>query len=535
MRRQANGARCGVRRTRRVAAAWAVAMAALAASPAAAVDLDDPEAEPLHVAVETLSADAVTGSGGVGGGARYYNVRAPDGTALASTTKLALPERDRWYLRVDLDGMVFSRTPVLTTTGDGAGSGFESTDDIVVDGGAGAAYAIYRLPDDSGFARGLTFSVSLAEALAVPGEEGAYGAAMALHDDFSGALERDGARSYSAFGGEATAVVVTSGVAIGIERGFAVADFEDDFLGFVPESASGDSTDPDNPSAPAVLGSVSVGAVEASPDRRRPPVHSARTGEPVTAADVIESVSVAVAGDMTFGTLDFRIGTAGDRCLRTSPATAAFPGGGVLPLSPPDGEDTVTTLGTATLRHADEAWRTRHLCVWLPEPEAGQPRVRIPIVFYEATVTVATPFGGALVREETVGVIGRRGARVDIATLTVDARYDQVIVISNRGRSPVRYVFDTFSPPAGVEVTLAPAAAAEGGLNTVGAESMVVLRVAETLGLTGPDDALTAATLWFNAAADDIGVAVVQTNRGDGSTDTTVYPARPSIRPADPL
>ena len=141
------------------------------------------------------------------------------------------------------------------------------------------------------------------------------------------ALDREDALTYSAFGGEATVVVVTSGVAVGIESGFAAVGFQDDFEGFVPESASGSSTDADNPSAPAVLGSVSVGAVAASAGR--PTVRSARTGAPVTAADVIESVAVAVEGDMTFGTLDFRTGTARDRCLRTGTGTD----GGVLPLA----------------------------------------------------------------------------------------------------------------------------------------------------------------------------------------------------------
>ena len=44
---------------------------------------------------------------------------------------------------------------------------------------------------------------------------------------------------------------------------------------------------------------------------------------------------------MTFGTLDFRTGTARDRCLRTGTGTD----GGVLPLAPPVGEDKVTNRG----------------------------------------------------------------------------------------------------------------------------------------------------------------------------------------------
>ena len=320
---------------RRPAACAAAAVLALAAGPAGGVELDDPEAEPLRFAAETLSGDAVTA--GADGDAIYHDLRAPAGTALSSTMKLSLSARDGWYLRVDLDGMVFSATPALATAGDGAGSGFESDDAVA--GGAGEAFAVYRLPAGTGFARDITFSLLVAEALAVPAGEGEYGAAMALYNEFGDALDREDALTYSAFGGEATVVVVTSGVAVGIESGFAAVGFQDDFEGFVPESASGSSTDADNPSAPAVLGSVSVGAVAASAGR--PTVRSARTGAPVTAADVIESVAVAVEGDMTFGTLDFRTGTARDRCLRTGTGTD----GGVLPLAPPVGEDKVTNRG----------------------------------------------------------------------------------------------------------------------------------------------------------------------------------------------
>ncbi|MCY3814173.1 MAG: hypothetical protein OXH15_20500 [Gammaproteobacteria bacterium] len=140
---------------------------------------------------------------------------------------------------------------------------------------------------------------------------------------------------------------------------------------------------------------------------------------------------------------------------------------------------------------------------------------------------MTVPFGDPVVREDTVGVIGRLGARLDIAHVTTSPQHDKVIV--NRGRSPVRYVSDRFLPAAGVGVALRPAAAT-GADAVVAAESMTVLSVAETLEVTGPDDG-TAATLWFNAAARNIGVAVVATNRGDGSTDTTVYEVVPSVRP----
>ena len=157
------------------------AAVAVVAPATGAVDLDDPRSEPLRFAAETLSGDAVTVARGVGGEAIYHNLRAPTGTAFSSTTKLPLSARDGWYLRVDLDGMVFSAVPVVATLSDGAGGGLEVAG--AVDGGAREAFAVYRLPADTGFARGLTFSASVAEALAVPAGEGEYGAATLGHAD----------------------------------------------------------------------------------------------------------------------------------------------------------------------------------------------------------------------------------------------------------------------------------------------------------------------------------------------------------------
>ena len=65
----------------------------------------------------------------------------------------------------------------------------------------------------------------------------------------------------------------------------------------------------------------------------------------------------------------------------------------------------------ARLDHAEEAWGTRHLCLWLSQRESADPPVRIPIAFYEATVTVEPPFGDDVVWTGSVGVVGRSGAR----------------------------------------------------------------------------------------------------------------------------
>ena len=511
--------------------------AMLAASPVGAIDFDDPDAVPLHLALETLSGEAVTVDRQGAVSTTYYNVRAPAGDlTLRTTTKLALSGSESYFVRVDLDGMVFSAVPELTTSGAGAGGGMAFAD--VVLGGAGEAFVVYRLPSAQDFARGLAFEVSIEDTLAVPPAEGAHRAKIALHDELGEALDGEEALSVRAFGGEAVVAVVTSGVEIAVEPRFAVTDVGTEFLDFAADSASGNSTDPDNPSAPALLGSIAVGARGTAGEPPRPVVYAARTGLPVTAGDVIEAVSVTLAGDMTFATLDFRSGTETDPCQHTSPPTATFPGGGVVPLEPPFGETAVTDAGVAGLAHEEEPWGTRHLCVWLPEHGSGGTPARIPIVFYEATVSVEPPFGEAVVWTGRLGVIGRSGTRVDIAHLATSERYEQLLVLVNHGSHRVRYFFDTFLPAAGTAVSLTQeaAAAAEAGLSVLEPDSTVALRTAETLDIAGGGDApFTAATLWFAASAGDIGVAVVQTNRSDGSTDTVVYEALASVRPEDAL
>ena len=527
---------------RQVQRALAATALALGAGAAAAIDFDDPNARPLHFAMETLSEDFVTRFVEPGGQVVYYNLEVPpDAAELTTTTKLPLFASRRWYVRVDLLGMVFSATPVLSTRGAGAGDDFESTDADVVRGVPGEPYVIYRLPNED-FAQDLTFSLSIGDTLAVPPGAGRYRAAIALYDDLGAAFDRDLPPSRRrAFGGEKIVVVMTSGLEVGFESAIAVADVDREFLAFTPESASGASTGPDNPSAPAVLGIVAVRARQVDPAGRLATVYAARGGRPVAAEDLIESVAVTIAGDMTFGTFDLRTGTPADRCLYTTAPGGTSRRGGAIALSPPAGEAAVTTVGTATVAHRDEPFGTRNLCVWLPLPEPGEDPEPIPIGLYEATVSVAPAGGGhAIGRAGVVGDIRHSGARVQIAHLTTSDRYDQQMVILNRGRIAVRFSFVSLLTEDGatVELSREGAAARDSGLHTVPAGSQVVLSVAATLRIRGGVDSgdrmpLASATLAFNANANDIQVATVQTNRGDGSTDTVVYRARSALDPED--
>lgn len=479
----------------------------LGSAGAAAIDLDDPAAVPLHFALETLSGDAVTTVGA--GGEAYYHLEAPpEDDAITTRNAYRLEGSQRWYVRVDLDGMVFREIPSLAVRGDGHGSGSVFGADDAVDGGAGRPFVIYRLGEGDGFSAGLTFSLSIADTLAAPPEAGRHRAEVTLYEELFDAFDREGGVPHRAFGGDRVVVVVTSGIEVDISSGVAVVDVESGYRRFTAAS-----------SARAVLGSVAVAGRTSVGEGV--PLYAARGGRRARAEEVIESVSVTVEGDMTFGTFDLRAGVPGDRCG----AAGAAARDGVLALSAPPGADAVTTAGRATLRHAVEAFGRRHLCVRLPEP-ADDDAPPVPAGTYTASVRVVPP-GGAEAAEVSgpVGEIRRPGALAQLAHLTTDERYEQRIVIVNRGSTDVVYEFESFTTPAGVTAEPAPRAAAR---TVVPGRSTLVLDVvdvvsmrAEEAGPAAPRAA--AASLRFQGRARDIDVATVLINRGDGSTDTVVY------------
>ena len=193
---------------------------ALGGEPAAAVDFVDTAAAPLRFAVESVSEDAVTVAGRGAARLTCYNLEAPpDNAALTTTTKLRLSGSETWYVRVDLDGVVFSATSEPRTSGEGSGSGFARTQRDAVAGGAGEPFVIHRLPAGADFAQGLSFGLSIRDTLAVPAGEGSYRATTALYDELAEAYERERRLSRRAFGGEKTVVVMTSGLEFGFETG----------------------------------------------------------------------------------------------------------------------------------------------------------------------------------------------------------------------------------------------------------------------------------------------------------------------------
>ena len=165
---------------------------------------------------------------------------------------------------------------------------------------------------------------------------------------------------------------------------------------------------------------------------------------------------------------------------------------------------------------------TKHLCV-TPRRSgipATAPNFEIPV----ASVTAAVNYDarpnyrfGPTDANGVVGNIVRNGATVNLGYLTTSDRYNQRIIITNRGGVPAEYELSDFYTEMGTEATAGDAA-----MGTVPAEMSVVILTRDAVSFTGPRNRASA-TLTVTAPASVIDVATTQVNNMDGSTDTVNY------------
>ena len=164
---------------------------------------------------------------------------------------------------------------------------------------------------------------------------------------------------------------------------------------------------------------------------------------------------------------------------------------------------------------------TRHLCVAPRKSGTGAaPNFEIPVTTITAEVSFAARpnyrYGGATGRG-IVGSIVRNGATVNLSYVTTSDRYNQRIIITNRGTVDAEYELTDFFTEMGTEATAGTAA-----MGTVPAGMSVVIRSADAVTFTG-SMRRAAATLTVNAPAAVVDVATTQVNLTDGSTDTVNY------------
>ncbi len=220
------------------------------------------------------------------------------------------------------------------------------------------------------------------------------------------------------------------------------------------------------------------------------------------ATDGGDVVLTSSTGSMGFGT--FWLATA---------STCAAAGAGRVTLDT-EGDD--AGRSTAALFTG-----TRHLCVAPRKSGTGTaPNFEIPV----ATITAAVSFAarpnfryGAAPGRGTVGSIVRNGATVNLSYVTTSDRYNQRLIITNRGTVDAEYELTDFFTEMGTEATAGAAA-----MGTVPAGMSVVIRSADAVTFTG-SMRRAAATLTVNAPAAVVDVATTQVNLNDGSTDTVNY------------
>ncbi len=123
--------------------------------------------------------------------------------------------------------------------------------------------------------------------------------------------------------------------------------------------------------------------------------------------------------------------------------------------------------------------------------------------FAPATYTVA------------LGSIIRDGTEVHIPYLTTDERYNQRIVIANRGAATTYRM--RFTSEAGITATAGTAASGDLPSGTT------VLRTRDVVTVEGGPPHRASGTIMIEATTGTVSVATNQTNRRDGGTDTVVY------------
>jgi hypothetical protein len=228
-------------------------------------------------------------------------------------------------------------------------------------------------------------------------------------------------------------------------------------------------------------------------------VHS-QASAPITALtgllDSTDPITVTYMGDFSVGT--FSLNDESSCAGAGIPSTVNSDKDELTPNTQPDGSASVD----------------QYLCVAVTERNT----MPLPTGAFTATVEYSGITNG-MGRDDqvvTIGSIGRNGVTAHIPYLTTDERYNQRIVIVNRGGTADYSM--TFSSEGGVM-----AAAGMEASGTLAANSTTVLMTSDVVTITGGPPHRASGMLSVVSASSDISVATNQTTRMGGSTDTVVY------------
>ena len=419
-------------------------------------------------------------------------------------------------------------------------------------GSTGSNMIVFRVSGTADIPIGASIIVNLSDDISVPGGTGSYTATITAHTSADDAI--DGVGAVSAFGGSGQIISVVHGLNTRLIPRRAVAEVNVGFLWF-----DAGQPGPDDLMGQAKIGHVSVGPRHL-PDMAT--LYSATDGGVITVgraaivddpdtseneemAEVPETISaylveamgvnVVVSGNLSIGAFSF----ISDSLNADGSSNATCPGGSATTNNPDrgtlvDDDDMPLVSDEGEVSAADMGYSgplnsgVNSLCVNVDVTGRATNSTPIPSGLYEASVSIQPP--GVTDEDDFIdaasGVIGRisrNGTSVNVAYLTASDKYNQRLIIANRGASPARFDIGEFVTEDGadVELTAAAMAAREAGHNVIPAGGQVVLRVDELLSFEGKNRA--GATVSVNSNPYNIQVATTQVNLDDGSTDTVVY------------
>ena len=438
------------------------------------------------------------------------------------------------------DGNATAAVPSWMQGSDPMSSGNTLNTETIAGGAQGQNFVVYRVnsviplndgTDSTNAPLKNHIWIDVFDDLAVPAGAGEYTARISAHKTPDDAV--DGVAAVSSIAGHATIVTVASGVHAEVKAGDAatadVGTRPEPFLWFKDGNSVKNS---------AALGSATATARVAAG------VINAMTGNLVVPSELLAdgSITLTVEGDFSIGAFDLLPMSAaivdedpndGDDDSMPAMVQCPAPGAADAP-EPVMGNVNKATSEenpmTATIGMQNAG--TYHLCVQVDVQ--GPNATPIPATSYMGAIThTSSPGMSNELAAGTIGEIKRNGTTVQVAYLTKSEKYNQRLIIVNRGPVPARFDIGGFTPEVGsdttVELSAAAQAARDAGLNVIPAGGQVVLRVADLLSFTG-DMRRTGATISINADVRNIQVATTQVNREDGSTDTVVYASEDGAR-----
>ena len=411
------------------------------------------------------------------GGVTYYNI-VNDSSILDIQVDRGVRSDAAVYYRIELENMVFAGANQAVLSGEGSAAvtavtGGMATDNYIVFSAAGgeaatnnltvAATALAVLPHAAGSIKMEVFRDSF-DAL------GPTNAVGSLTKMMSGAIE------------------VVDGISERSNSSMSVAEVATEFMQFTGDTGT------------AHIGRLRIGH---------------KTG-------VTHQLGTAVAGlgDMLNGTLPIEVTFKGDFSVGTPSlnsgisATDKCDAGNNVPSTVGDDGEMMKAKLTPDTQPDGAANVDWYLCLAVDEDN----EMPLPTGAFTATVKYAAIENGMGRAEQTVkiGSIGRNGASAYIPYLTTDDRYNQRIIIVNRGVE-ANYII-TFSSEDGIMTE-----AGMDAMGTLAANSTTVMKTSNVVMITGGPPHRASGMLSVVGGASDISVATNQTNRMDGSTDTVVY------------